>query len=115
MKIKPDYRGDLAEALRHKTGWTQQKLADFFGMTLNSWQKKEQNDTRVSVAEYHWLKLLLNEHPEYILLPRLQENRNQNDMEELAGIENLEIKILREQLQNALAENDKLKMDNSLK
>lgn len=75
MSIKPEYRGELAEAARTKIGYTQEKMAEFFGMTLNSWQKKEQNDTRVSVSEYHWLLLLLNQHPEYFLFPRLPDTR----------------------------------------
>ncbi|WP_277973375.1 hypothetical protein [Pantoea agglomerans] len=75
MKIEPDYRGDLAKAARESLGYSQKEMADMLGMTLNSWQKKEQNDTRVSVAEYHYLKLLVNDHPEYMLIHRIPEGK----------------------------------------
>lgn len=65
---KPEYRPELAESARQALGYTQQQMADFFGITLNAWQKKEQGDTRVSVAEYHWLRLLENTHPDYLLI-----------------------------------------------
>lgn len=73
MDIKPDYRGELAIALRAKMGFTQKRMAEYFGMSLGAWQQKEQNKNRVSVAEYHLILLLLNQHPEYVLLNRLPE------------------------------------------
>lgn len=70
MNFTPDYRGEMAVAARLKLGYTQKQMADFFGMTLNAWQKKEQEETRVSGAEYHLLLMLINEHPDYIVTRR---------------------------------------------
>ncbi|EAM5005967.1 TPA: hypothetical protein QIW60_003579 [Escherichia coli] len=68
--MKPDYRGKLATGARLKKGFTQQQMADYLGLSLNAWQKKEQEETRVSGAEYHLFMLILNEHPEYELAER---------------------------------------------
>lgn len=62
--------GSLAEALREHMGKTQQGMADFFGITLSAWQKKEQGINRLSVAEQHLFKLLANIHSDYVLLRR---------------------------------------------
>lgn len=87
MTIKPEYRGELAEAVRLKMGYTQKQMAEYFGMTLNSWQKKEQNETRVSVAEYHYFLLLTNEHPCYQLLPRPTSGDNPGEIATKAAVE----------------------------
>lgn len=71
MTIKADYRGELAIRARQKLGFTQKQMGDFFGISLRSWQDKEQNTNRVSVAEYHLLMLLLNEHEKYQLVSRV--------------------------------------------
>ncbi|MGK7287892.1 AbrB/MazE/SpoVT family DNA-binding domain-containing protein [Buttiauxella agrestis] len=62
--------GSLAEAVREQMGLTQQGIADFFGITLSAWQKKEQGVNRLSVAEQHLFKMLSNNHPDYVLLRR---------------------------------------------
>lgn len=76
MAIKADYRGELAIRARQKLGYTQKQMGELFGISLRSWQDKEQNANRVSVAEYHLLMLLLNEHDEYQLIRRLPEEKN---------------------------------------
>lgn len=73
MSVKADYRGELAIRARQKLGFTQKQMGEFFGISLRSWQDKEQNTNRVSVAEYHLLMLLLNEHESYQLVTRLPE------------------------------------------
>lgn len=70
MNVKPDYRGEMAVTTRLKLGYTQKQMADLLGMTLNAWQKKEQEETRVSGAEYHLLLMLINEHPDYFVTRR---------------------------------------------
>lgn len=75
MTIKADYRGDLAIRARQQLGFTQKQMGEFFGISLRSWQDKEQNTNRVSVAEYHLLMLMLNEHERYQLVTRLPENK----------------------------------------
>lgn len=62
--------GSLAEAVREQLGLTQQGMAEFFGITLSAWQKKEQGINRLSVAEQHLFKLFINSHPDYVLLRR---------------------------------------------
>ncbi|EBM5962841.1 TPA: hypothetical protein ACIVGF_002866 [Salmonella enterica subsp. enterica serovar 16:l,v:-] len=68
--MKPDYRGKLAARARLKKGFTQQQMADYLGISLNAWQKKEQEETRVSGAECHLFMLILDEHPDYELRKR---------------------------------------------
>lgn len=75
--IKPGYEIDmpkpaasksLAEAVRVSMGLTQQGMADYFGITLNAWQKKEMGINPLSVAEQHLCRLLINQHPDYSML-----------------------------------------------
>jgi len=63
--------GSLAEAVREQMGLTQQGIAEFFGLTKSAWQKKEQGINRLSVAEQHLFKMLINNHPDYVLLHRV--------------------------------------------
>lgn len=65
--------GSLAEAVREQMGLTQQGIAEFFGITLSAWQKKEQGINRLSVAEQHLFKMLINNHPDYVLLRRVSQ------------------------------------------
>ena len=63
--------------LRIKTGLTQKELAEFFGMSLSSWQRKESVTGRVvpiTNAEYFSLLLLAGDHPDFVL-----EKRNKDD------------------------------------
>lgn len=72
MDLKADYRGELAHRARVFLNYTQKEMAALFGLSLRSWQDKEQNTNRVSVSETYMLLLLLNEHPDYQLLPRIE-------------------------------------------
>ncbi|HFP8670550.1 TPA: helix-turn-helix domain-containing protein [Providencia stuartii] len=59
--------------LRIKTGLTQRELAEFFGMSLSNWQRKESVTGRVvpiTNAEYFALLLLAGEHPDFVLEKR---------------------------------------------
>jgi len=76
MKIEADYRGELAIRARETLGYTQKEMGQLFGITLRAWQDKEQNKNRVSVAEYHLLMLLLNEHSDYLLVRRLPADKS---------------------------------------
>ncbi len=73
MGLKADYRGELAQRARVFLNRTQKEMAALFGLSLRSWQDKEQNTNRVSVSETYMLLLLLNEHPDYQLLPRIDD------------------------------------------
>lgn len=73
MDLKADYRGELAQRARVFLNYTQKEMAALFGLSLRSWQDKEQNTNRVSVSETYMLLLLLNEHPDYQLLPRIDD------------------------------------------
>lgn len=75
-ELKADYRGELAQRVRIHMGRTQKEMAAMFGLSLRSWQDKEQNTNRVSVAELMMFQLLLNEHPGYLLIPRLAEDKS---------------------------------------
>lgn len=61
MNLKPDYCGALAYDARTALGLTQKEMADSFGMSLNAWQKKEQNENRCSVAEQYYFLLILDD------------------------------------------------------
>ena len=87
MEIKPDYRGELAIRARQKLGYTQKQMGEFFGISLRSWQDKEQNTNRVSVAEYHLLMLLLNEHTDYQLVTRLPEKKTRQQSAAQAALD----------------------------
>lgn len=76
MEIKADYNGELAARVREKLGFTQVQMGEFMGMTRRAWQDKESNKNRVSVAELHLFKLLLNEHENYLLIRRLPDVKN---------------------------------------
>lgn len=76
MEIKADYNGELAARVREKLGLTQVEMGEFMGMTRRAWQDKESNKNRVSVAELHLFKLLLNEHDDYLLVRRLPADKN---------------------------------------
>lgn len=59
--------------LRIKTGLTQKELAEFLGMSLSNWQRKESVTGRVvpiTNAEYFALLLLAGEHPDFVLEKR---------------------------------------------
>lgn len=59
--------------LRIKTGLTQKELAEFFGMSLSNWQRKESVTGRVvpiTNAEYFALLLLAGDHPDFVLEKR---------------------------------------------
>ena len=73
MELKADYRGELAQRVRLHMGYTQKQMAAMFGLSLRSWQDKEQNTNRVSVAELLMFQLLLDEHPDYLLIPRISD------------------------------------------
>lgn len=87
MTIKADYRGDLAIRARQQLGFTQKQMGEFFGISLRSWQDKEQNTNRVSVAEYHLLMLMLNEHERYQLVTRLPENKTAQEAAAQAALD----------------------------
>ncbi|HIC1896445.1 TPA: hypothetical protein ACW0P3_004261 [Citrobacter freundii] len=87
MTIKADYRGELAIRARQKLGFTQKQMGEFFGISLRSWQDKEQNTNRVSVAEYHLLMLMLNEHERYQLVTRLPENKTAQEAAAQAALD----------------------------
>ncbi|EBG5302297.1 AbrB/MazE/SpoVT family DNA-binding domain-containing protein [Salmonella enterica subsp. enterica serovar Rubislaw] len=67
---KPIVNKSLAEAVRVHMGLTQQGVAEYFGITLSAWAKKEQGINRLSVAEQHYFQLLTNQHPDYMMVRR---------------------------------------------
>jgi len=69
-EAKPAVAGSLAEAVRVHMGLTQQGIAEYFGITLSAWAKKEQGINRLSVAEQHYFQLLINQHPDYVIVRR---------------------------------------------
>ncbi|MEW5126257.1 AbrB/MazE/SpoVT family DNA-binding domain-containing protein [Citrobacter freundii] len=69
-EAKPAVDGALAEAVRMHMGLTQQGIAEYFGITLSAWAKKEQGINRLSVAEQHYFQLLINQHPDYVIIRR---------------------------------------------
>lgn len=75
-ELKPDYRGELAREAREKLGYTQQKMADYLGLTRNGFQKKEQNEKKVLVGETYLFWLILDKHPEYRLIRRSPDNQS---------------------------------------
>ena len=87
MEIKADYNGELAARVREKLGFTQVQMGEFMGMTRRAWQDKESNKNRVSVAELHLFKLLLNEHDDYLLIRRLPDVKNAQQEAAAAAIE----------------------------
>ncbi|CAO94881.1 helix-turn-helix domain-containing protein [Erwinia tasmaniensis] len=59
--------------LRVKTGLTQSKAAELFGMSLSNWQRKESISGRVvpiTASEFILLQLMAGEHPDYMLCKR---------------------------------------------
>lgn len=61
--------------LRKKSGLKNREMAEFMGIGISSWQKKEiavtsGNHNAISKAEYHLLLLLAGEHPDFILEKR---------------------------------------------
>ncbi|UCQ29620.1 helix-turn-helix domain-containing protein (plasmid) [Edwardsiella tarda] len=59
--------------LRVKANLTQKQAAEFFGMSLSNWQRKESITGRVvpiTDSEFMLLQLLAGEHPEYVLCKR---------------------------------------------
>lgn len=59
--------------LRLKSGLTQKKTAEIFGMSLSNWQRKECINGRVvpvTNSEFMLLQLLAGEHPDYLLCKR---------------------------------------------
>ncbi|MEC5509957.1 AbrB/MazE/SpoVT family DNA-binding domain-containing protein [Klebsiella oxytoca] len=70
---KPAVAGSLAGAVRVQLGLTQKGVAEYFGITLSAWQKKEAGINRLSVAEQHYFQLLINQHPDYMLIRRFAE------------------------------------------
>lgn len=87
MEIKADYNGELAARVREKLGFTQVQMGEFMGMTRRAWQDKESNKNRVSVAELHLFRLLLNEHDDYLLIRRLPVVKNAQQEAAAAAIE----------------------------
>lgn len=79
--------GSLAAAARIAMGKTQQGMADYFGLTLSTWQKKEQGSIRTSVAEQHLFQLLSNQHPDYALLRKPSSNETAQGKATAAAIE----------------------------
>lgn len=67
---KPVVAGSLAEAVRVHLGLTQKGVAEYFGLTLSAWAKKEQGINRLSVAEQHYFQLITNQHPDYVMIRR---------------------------------------------
>ncbi|WP_050569773.1 helix-turn-helix transcriptional regulator [Dickeya sp. NCPPB 3274] len=86
MSQKPEYRGALAQSVRIHMGYTQKEMADFLGMTLPAWQKKEQGENRVSVAEYQLFLLLIGAHPNWTLVPKLPDEKNKAQLASEAAI-----------------------------
>jgi transcriptional regulator with XRE-family HTH domain len=87
MKMKPDYCGELASAVKERLGFTQKEMAEYFGISLNAWQKKEQEETRLSVAEQYYFQLLLNRHPDYLVVPRVSRDDTPIHKASLAAVE----------------------------
>ncbi|EBV3242509.1 XRE family transcriptional regulator [Salmonella enterica subsp. enterica serovar Oranienburg] len=60
--------------LRNKMGITQTECGEIFGVSLRTWQKKEEakthNRLNLSKGEFEYLLLLAGEHPDYILCKR---------------------------------------------
>lgn len=76
MELKADYRGELTQRVRIHLGKTQKEMGAMFGLSLRAWQDKEQGANRVSTAELLMFQLLLNEHPDYLLIPRLHDEES---------------------------------------
>jgi len=66
--------GSLAERLRVHLGLTQQGMADYFGLTLSAWQKKEMGVNRLSVAEQQYFELLLKQPPKLFAVRHTEDN-----------------------------------------
>ena len=60
--------------LRKKIGVTQTELAELFGVTLSTWQKKESETSKETIGvkpgEFQYLQLLAGEHPVYKLVQK---------------------------------------------
>jgi DNA-binding transcriptional regulator YiaG len=63
--------------LRNRLGLTQKALATLFGVTLATWQKKESETSKETIgirpAEFQFLLLLADEHPQYVLTQKQPE------------------------------------------
>lgn len=64
------------QRLRELLGLKQSECAELFGVSLRSWQKREARTedqklrVKMSNAEFQYLLLLANQHPDYILVKR---------------------------------------------
>lgn len=71
---KPESTPAEVHRLRIAAGMSQRECAEFFGIGLRSWQKKEESGTvssrGITSGEFDLLLLLANEHPDYTLLHR---------------------------------------------
>lgn len=69
-EARPIANKSLPEAVRAHMGLTQKEVAEYFGITLSAWAKKEQGINRLSVAEQHYFQLITNQHPDYVMVCR---------------------------------------------
>ncbi len=83
--------GAQVKAAREAARLTQPEAAKIFGFaTLNGWQKKETDkaDKRsLSVGEYNYLLLLANQHPEFIAIHKLPQEKNARQMAAQAALD----------------------------
>lgn len=67
-------KGDEIARLRNVIGVTQSLMAKMFGVTLSTWQKKEQETStetiKVKPGEFEFLQLLAGNHPQYTLIAK---------------------------------------------
>lgn len=58
---------------RLKAGLTTKQMAELFGVHQRTWQAKEmdgKNGRSLSFAEFQYLQLILEQHPEFKLVPK---------------------------------------------
>lgn len=69
--IKRIPSGREVSELRERIGVTQSQMAEAMGLSLSTWQRKESDNAKklveTKIAEYNFLLLLADQHPEYQL------------------------------------------------